>query len=189
MKKLVTCFSFLTIICSSILLTGCSNGGTSQKNSTAFVSGDGSALIIPVSQRKSAPAISGRDLDSNQYIFKPGKILVLNLWASWCSPCRAEAPLLADFANKNPGIDFLGILTRDEVSAAKNFVSHFKIPYPTLADSSIILSFKGQLIPNAIPTTLIIDKSGKVAARISGEVTSSLLKSILTQLSGENINA
>lgn len=189
MKKLITYFSFLVVICSLFLLTGCSTGGTSKKNSTAFVSGDGSALIIPVSQRKVAPAISGKDLNGNQFKFSPGKILVINLWASWCSPCRAEAPLLADFANKNPEINFLGILTRDEVSAAKNFVSHFAIPYPTLADSSIILNFKGQLIPNAIPTTLIIDKSGKVAARISGEVTSSLLKSILTQLSGENINA
>jgi type II secretory pathway component GspD/PulD (secretin) len=71
------------------------------------------------------------------------------------------------------------VLTRDNISSAKAFYENFKLTYPTFIDDSILVGFKGSLIPNAIPTTLIIDKQGKVAVRISGEATVATLKKML----------
>ncbi|CAB4531878.1 unannotated protein [freshwater metagenome] len=113
---------------------------------------------------------------------------VVNVWASWCSPCRAEAPTLSEFAIKNPDLQFVGILTRDNQSSALSFVNRFKISYPTLTDDAVIASFRGSLSANAIPTTLIIDKNGLVAARISGQVTVSILRDLLEKVSGSSIN-
>jgi thiol-disulfide isomerase/thioredoxin len=188
MKFKLTAAVSLCLI-SLLVLTGCGTGGTSTNDANAYISGNGSGFIIPVSHRKDAPAISGTDLFGKKINFLAHKVSVINVWASWCSPCRAEAPLLADFAVKNPEIQFLGILTRDNVSAAQSYVQHFGITYPTLADDSIIAEFHGNFPPNAIPTTLVIDAQGRVAARISGEVDSSLLKDILQRISGDSINA
>jgi type II secretory pathway component GspD/PulD (secretin) len=71
------------------------------------------------------------------------------------------------------------VLTRDNISSAKAFYENFKLTYPTFIDDSILVGFKGSSIPNAIPTTLIIDKQGKVAVRISGEATVATLKKML----------
>jgi thiol-disulfide isomerase/thioredoxin len=172
-----------------ISLAGCGTGGTSNNSQNAYISGNGSGFIIPVSERKLAPQISGTDLFGKEITFTAGKVSLINVWASWCSPCRAEAPLLADFAAKNPQIQFLGILTRDNISAAQSYVKHFNITYPSLADDSIIAKFHGNFPPNAIPTSLVIDAQGRVAARISGEVTTSLLKDILQKISGASVNA
>jgi hypothetical protein len=74
------------------------------------------------------------------------------------------------------------VLTRDNISSAKAFYENFKLTYPTFIDDSILVGFKGSLIPNAIPTTLIIDKQGKVAVRISGEATVATLKKMLEKV-------
>ena len=107
---------------------------------------------------------------------------MLNVWASWCSPCRAEAPALQELSVAHPEVQFLGVLTRDSLVAARAFVERFEIKYPSLVDDSILLKFHGQLTPNAIPTTLIIDSSGNVAARISGEVTYSALEDLIERV-------
>ena len=74
------------------------------------------------------------------------------------------------------------MLTRDNISSAKAFYENFNLTYPTFIDDSILVGFKGSLIPNAIPTTLIIDKQGKVAVRISGEATVATLKKMLEKV-------
>jgi len=187
--KLKTVLALALGALSLVSLSACATGGTSNNDANAYISGDGSGFIISPSHRKEAPTVSGLDLNGKEVQLEVGKVAVINVSASWCSPCRAEAPLLADFAVKNPQIQFLGILTRDNVSAAQSFVSHFNISYPTLADDSIIAKFHGNFPPNAIPTTLVLDAQGRVAARISGEVTTSLLKDILQKISGASVNA
>lgn len=179
MKRLV-----LVGLSTLFLLTGCSSGGLSPANQNAFVSGDGVAIYVKAPDRKLAPTISGNTLESGNISLPTGKVTVLNVWASWCSPCRAEAPLLSDFSNryKSKGVQFAGILTRDNASSALDFVKRFKISYPIFTDDSVLTRFRNSLVPNAIPTTLLIDAHGYVAARVSGEVTVALLTNLLEKV-------
>ncbi|HEY4898272.1 MAG TPA: TlpA disulfide reductase family protein [Candidatus Nanopelagicaceae bacterium] len=174
----------LVIVGSLFLLTGCSTGGLSPSNQNAFVSGDGVAVFVKSQDRKLAPTLAGATLENGNLTLPTGKITVLNIWASWCAPCRAEAPLLSDFALKYQalGIQFAGILTRDNVSSALEFAKRFKLNYPTFIDDSVLASFRNSLVPNAIPTTLIIDSHGYVAARISGEVSVALLSELIDKV-------
>lgn len=178
MKKLLL---LITTLSSVLLLTACAGGGTSSPSESAFVSGDGVAVYLIPSERMSAPDLTGKTLDGSTY--SPAKkITVVNVWASWCAPCRAEAPLLQDFSVKRSDVSFVGILTRDNLTSAASFVKRFNITYPTLIDDSILAKFRNSLVPNAIPTTLIIDAKGRVAARISGEVRFAQLDALLKKV-------
>ena len=82
-------------------------------------------------------------------------------------------------------MQFVGMLTRDNVASATAFAEKFGLTYPTITDESLILDFAGTLAPNAIPTTLVIDRQGRVAARLSGEVTDSSLSAVLDDILDE----
>lgn len=168
----------------SLVLTACSGGGSSTSEES-FVSGDGSTTFIKVEDRKIAPTITGMTLSGKNYTYLKDRVAVVNVWASWCSPCRAEAPTLVALANKYTDVAFIGILTRDNPANAEAFERRFKIPYPTVIDDSILIGFKGSLPANAIPTTVVLDKKGRVAARISGVVTIASLSKLIEKVSTE----
>jgi thiol-disulfide isomerase/thioredoxin len=165
----------------AITLTGCGGGGSSVAEES-FVSGDGAITFIRADDRKIAPKISGMTLSGNVYTYTKNKVAVVNVWASWCSPCRAEAPTLVALANKYSEVEFIGILTRDNPANAEAFERRFKIPYPTVIDDSILAGFKGSLSANAIPTTVVLDQQGRVAARISGVVTVASLSQLIERV-------
>lgn len=173
---------FISVFLSLLLLTGCAGGGISAQNENAFVAGSGIATYLKKTERKDAPLISGATLTSGIKTLNLNQVTVINVWASWCAPCRAEAPLLQEFSIKYPQVQFAGILTRDNLSSARAFYENFKLTYPTFIDDSLLLDFTGSIIPNAIPTTLIIDKKGKVAVRISGEVTVAAFQKLLEKV-------
>lgn len=171
-------------VVTALLLAGC-GGGSSTSGSTSFVAGNGTVTFIKADARVSAPAIEGKTLDGGFYRLDKGRIGVLNVWASWCGPCRAEAPSLNAVSRNFPEASFVGVLTRDNLSTARAYVKRFAVPYPSLIDDSILLKFRNSLIANAIPTTIVIDKSGKVAGRISGAITIAALTDLIERVSKE----
>ena len=171
-------------ISATLLLTAC-GGGNSQNGSQSFISGNGAVTFKSPDSRKPAPEISGVTLDGNNYLAQKGKVTVINVWASWCAPCRAEAPALASLSQSFQEVNFVGILSRDNESTARAFVKRFKLPYPTLVDDAILLGFAGSLSANAIPTTIVLDKQGRVAGRISGEITVASLSDLINRVSAE----
>jgi len=175
---------FALLIALAIALTGCSGGGTSSSEES-FVSGDGATTFIKIADRKIAPSITGLTLSGTNYTYAKDKVAVVNVWASWCSPCRAEAPTLASLANKYSDVAFIGILTRDNPANAEAFARRFKLPYPTIIDDSILIGFKGSLPANAIPSTVVLDNKGRVAARISGAITVASLTQLIERVSAE----
>ena len=80
------------------------------------------------------------------------------------------------------GVQFAGILTRDNISSAQDFAKRFKLTYPTFTDDAVLTKFRNSLVPNAIPTTLIMDSRGYVAARVSGAVTVALLTDLIDRV-------
>ncbi len=167
-----------------LMLVGCSNVGAS-KAEESYISGDGAVTYIKANDRIPAPAISGKTLLGTNYTYSVGKVAVVNVWASWCSPCRAEEPALSELALMYPDIAFIGILTRDNPVNAEAFVRKRNVPYPTLIDDAVLFGFRESLPANAIPTTVLIDKQGNVAARISGAVTVSSLRDLIEKVLAE----
>lgn len=169
-------------------LAGC--GGRSATvgaaaNQSGYVPGNGVITTVPAAKRVNAPALSGKDLDGKAVSLAAlrGKVVVLNVWASWCGPCNAEAPALAQVYqdNKAAGVAFLGIDTRDTVANGQAFQRTNGIDYPSLndPDGALLLNFRGQLSPQAIPSTLIIDRQGRVAVRALTSLTLTQLRQAL----------
>ena len=175
----------LSIFFATLLLTSCSGGGLSAQSENAYVAGSGAAVYVKKTERKMAPEISGETLTTGDNRLNQNQVTVINVWASWCAPCRAEIPTLIALSKKYSEVTFIGILTRDNPPTAEAFQRRFAIPYPTLIDDSILLGFKGSLAANAIPSTVVIDRNGKVAGRISGEVTVASLSELIESVSSE----
>ncbi|MGI9226344.1 MAG: redoxin family protein [Candidatus Nanopelagicaceae bacterium] len=181
MKKIAALIVLSTSL--AILLTGC--GSSKQVASKSYVAGNGTVTFIEPKDRKMGPTFSGKTLEGENFELPHGGIVVVNVWASWCGPCRAEAPTLAALANKYKGVVFVGVLTRDSEVAARAFQERFQIPYPTIVDDSVLLGFRETLTANAIPSTILMDPKGRVAARISGQITVASLSDLIEKLHAE----
>lgn len=172
------------------LVTSC--GSAEGQVGTGFVAGDGSVTFLDPSQRTAAPDIAGRTLQGQPWSLAElrGQVVVLNVWASWCAPCRAEAPELVMAANEynEQPVQFVGLNTRDSATTAQAFVTRFQVPYPNVADPDgrIQLAFADTLPPQAIPSTVIIDQQGRVAGRALGKVTAATLTGLIDALLEED---
>lgn len=173
----------LCVAAATLLLGACTGSGTSAEG--GYVSGDGTITRIPAEQRTPAPAISGTTLDGKPWSSDSvtDRILVYNVWGSWCPPCVKEAPALVRAAHRTEKIaQFVGLNTRDSGTAqAQAFVREFEVPYPNLFDpgGALVLKFAGQLPLNAIPSTVIVDADGRIAARVLGEATEATLVGLI----------
>ncbi|SES40291.1 Peroxiredoxin [Streptomyces sp. yr375] len=178
----------------ALLLSGCTSGGTSGGGGdTNFVMGKDGISTVDQGKRAAAPDLSGKTIDGKQLdvaAFK-GKVVVLNVWGSWCSPCRAEAPGFQKVYQdlKADGVQFVGINTRDtEAANAVAFDKAYGIDYPSLYDPTgkLMLRFKkGTLNPQAIPSTLVIDREGKVAARSLTALSEEKLRTMISPVLAE----
>ena len=174
-----------------LALTGCSSGSSSEATGTSFVAGDGSIVLLDPAERVAAPDLVGTTLDGQQLSSAglAGDVLVVNVWASWCAPCRSEAPSLERLSKEfaDQGVSFIGLNTRDSDTSARSFVERFGITYPNVIDRDGVLQlgFRDSLPPRAIPSTLVIDRSGRVAARVLGAVSESSLRGVIEAVADE----
>ncbi|MFE2183612.1 TlpA family protein disulfide reductase [Streptomyces sp. NPDC059455] len=178
----------------ALSLTACGGGGTSGGSAdTKFVQGKGGVDTVAEENRKDAPQLSGKTLEGKPLDVADykGKIVVLNVWGSWCAPCRAEASNLAKVAKdtKAKGVQFIGINTRDSNRApALRFEKEYGVDYPSLYDpiGKLMLRFpKGSLNPQAIPSTIVLDREGRIAARALTPLSEERLRTMVTPLIAE----
>lgn len=175
-------------------LAACSaSSGTTNSDTRYVADGAGVVTTYAPGHRQLAPDISGTDLagkplDLAQF---KGKVIVLNFWASWCPPCRAEAPALEQVYTdtKSLGVQFVGVDIRENgPSDGANFVTTHNISYPSFADQSakLALEFRSTGVPpQTPPSTLVIDRTGHIAARGLGEMRVSQLESLVTDVAKE----
>jgi thiol-disulfide isomerase/thioredoxin len=155
-------------------LAGGGGRGLAPEAATGQVELVGSGVaVVPEAERPPLPAFSGRTLDGKELDLASlrGRPLVLNFWASWCGPCRAEQQGLELASRTLAGRDvrMVGVNIRDDRGAAASYLEEFGVGYPSLFDRPAVLSARlGALGPQAPPYTLVVDAKGRVAARVFG---------------------
>jgi thiol-disulfide isomerase/thioredoxin len=185
-------------VATTVVLTGCTaNDSLAEQyrsgNGQGYISGDGAYTVIAAADRGEPLAFSGviengDTVSSDDY---RGDVLVVNFWYAGCPPCRLEAPDLEALAQQfaPDGVSFLGVNIYDQAPTALSFAEEFGVTYPSILDvndGAVRLAFAGQVAPTAVPTTLVLDREGRVAARIAGLVSEpSVLRSMISDTLAE----
>lgn len=174
-----------------LALTGCSGGSAAAVPGQGFISGDGTVTQVAVGDRKGAVRFSGTTLDGRPYDVRDdrGQVVVVNVWGSWCAPCIAEAPALQAVheQTRDGGVSFVGVNTKDGAAAARAHERRFGVTYPSIDDDGgrVLLDLRGSLPPSAIPSTLVLDRQGRVAARILGRSDRTVLQGVVDDVVAE----
>lgn len=148
--------------------------------------------LYPAGDRDPSPPLQGRTLDDEAFNLEDLKshVVVINVWGSWCGPCRSETPGLVRVANKvaDKGVRFVGINTRDSAAGARAFVKNYNVPYPSVFDPAgqALLPFRDVIPSAAIPSSVILDRDGNVATRVIGAVDDATLAGIVDDLLAED---
>jgi thiol-disulfide isomerase/thioredoxin len=184
------------IVVAVLLTSACGRDAPGQAGDAAdggYSVSDESIVLVAPADRHAAPDISGTTLEGEAWSLASyrGNVVVINVWASWCAPCRAEAPALKavseDLADE--GVVFVGLNTRDSDTSALAFEKSFGITYPSVIDTDgqLQLLFAADVNPSAIPSTIVIDRQGRVAGRILGRASESTLRAVVEPLVAEGI--
>ncbi len=171
-------------LAAALLLGGCSATGDAVAGQN-YRSGDGTVRWLAPSSRHAPVELHGTTLSGRPFDLKSlrGHVTVVNVWASWCPPCIAEAPALQQVHQQTQaeGVAFVGIDNESDVAAAEAHERRFGVTYPSIgADGGrVLLSLRGTLPPIATPSTLVLDTQGRVAARVLGRVSADTLSGLI----------
>ena len=182
---------------SALLLAGCSSDPLAEQyregSNKGYIAGDGTIAEFPVDQRGEPIEFAGETIDGETFDSADlaGEVAVVNFWYAGCAPCRAEAPMLQQVHEEfeGEGASFVGVNVRDQAATAASFEENYGITYPSIVDvndGTVQYAFAGQVPPAAVPTTLVLDAEGRVAARILGQLKdASILETIVRDVIAE----
>jgi thiol-disulfide isomerase/thioredoxin len=180
----------------ALLLAGCSSGSDTiaaqakAGDGKGYVAGDGTIEQIDPTQRSTAITLTGSTLEGGGFDSTTlrGKVVVINTWGSWCPPCNAEAPVLQRTwtALKTKDVQFVGVDVRDNAPTGMTFQRKYGITYPSVGwdGGRVLLQLQGKA--SATPTTLVLDRQGRLAGRISGEASGSTLQTMVEDVLKES---
>lgn len=176
------------------MLSGCGNDALAEQyrsgDNTGYIAADGFRVVPIALADRGEPVDFTGELDSGEQVSSvdyAGDVLVVNFWYAACAPCRVEAPELeqANQAFAGEGVSFLGVNIYDGAAASLAFAETYGLSYPSAlatVDASIKLAFAEQTPLNAVPTTLVLDQEGRVAARIIGQLKeASILETLIRE--------
>ena len=169
-----------------LLLGGCSGGTGQAVAGQGYIAGRGTVVQLAPDDRDDPVEFAGRTLDGDGFDVTDhrGEVVVVNVWGSWCPPCIAEAADLQEVwaAQQGNGVQFVGINFRDNRDAALAHERRFGVTYPSIDDGAgeTLLQLRGSLPPRAIPSTLVLDRSGRVSARVLGQVPPATLRALVS---------
>ncbi|WP_084124744.1 TlpA disulfide reductase family protein [Demequina sp. NBRC 110054] len=167
-----------------LALAACAPEDAAQ--SPGYVSGDGTVTIFGESDplALTGTAYDGSEIDTADWT---GEVVVINAWYASCPPCRAEAEDLAAL-DREDGVRFVGVNSRDSADTAQAFERTFGVDYPSIDDSdgAAMAQLQGVVSINAVPTTLVIDPDGNLYARAVGRIEESTLRSLVEDAAAES---
>ncbi|MGO1509200.1 MAG: TlpA family protein disulfide reductase [Actinomycetaceae bacterium] len=177
----------------ALALAGCAPAGTSADGGdvgAGYEAGDGSFTTWDDAERGAPVEMSGTGFDGSEIDLAQlrGQPVVVNFWYAACPPCRVEAPDLAQMAADYEGeIAMLGVNPRDDTGTAQAFENTFSIPYPSVHDQGAraVAAFEGVVPLAAMPTTVVLDQEGRVAARILGQADPTILRGLVDDVIAE----
>ncbi len=169
------------------VVAGCSGSGEQEQTPdvASYVSADGSVETWPAAQRGEPVELAGTTYDEQQVDLADwrGDVVVVNFWYAACPPCRAEAPDLAAIAEDyaDQGVHLLGVNHTDDAGTAQAFERSFGVPYPSLDDTAAegVAAMQGVVPLRAMPSTVVLDREGRVAGRILGQADPSTLRALI----------
>jgi len=164
---------------------------SAEVDHSGYVSGDGTVTIWAPADREDPVELTGETFDEDALDLTEwhGSVVVLNFWYAACPPCRAEAPDLKQVAEETaPEVQFLGVNSTDDPGTAAAFERTFEIPYPSLHDSrsQAVAAMQGKVALQAVPTTVVLDTDGRVAARVIGRVDAATLRTLIADIQAES---
>ncbi len=171
---------------------GAQDSGAGDVVGQGFVSGDGSVQQWTPAERTDPVTVEGTTFEGDQVSTEDwrGDVVVLNTWYAGCAPCRAEAPDLVELATEraDDGVRLLGINTEDDAGTGLAFQRTFEVPYPSIEDRSgqVVARLSGVVPLQAVPSTVVLDAEGRVAARVIGQVAGSTLDAIVDDVLAED---
>ena len=171
-------------IAAVLLLSGCAEQGT-QVADSGYITGKG--VVSEWETPATGPvAFSGKNSDGTTFSSKQylGKVVVVNFWYAGCPPCRAEAPALNALATQYAGdVQFIGVNVTDDSVTTAGFERTHKSTYPSIVDqeqgASVQLAFAASKPPKAVPSTFVLDRKGRVVARVVGLANQSVLGTLI----------
>jgi thiol-disulfide isomerase/thioredoxin len=181
--------SLVAVGAAVLVLSACSPAHSGAPGGFRFVNATAEGQLVPAAQRKPAndahaSLIGGGDWRLDD---RPGRVVLINFWASWCVPCRTESPMLEQTYLKirSKGVDFVGIDIKDERQAAQAFITDFHMTYPMVYDEPAKTALQLGIPAGGLPVTVLIDRAGRVAAVYLGQVHRDTITPALTRLAAE----
>jgi thiol-disulfide isomerase/thioredoxin len=181
----------VTVLAAASTLAGCGLAGEPPDPQLSADTQTVGLTTFPAADRVKVPALAGAALDGTRVSLAElgaGSIVFVNVWASWCGPCRTESPLLARSAAalSGRGVRFIGIDEEDRLGAARAFARVTGATYPHLVDPDGKLLRRLRMLPQrGIPSTLVVDRHGRVAARVIGRITARDIRQVVDRLDRE----
>lgn len=180
-------FPLLACFATALATSACSGTHAVSQDvsgSLGFGPGNQATTWVAPGDRSTVTGVTGTLLDGSSFDLAKwrGHVVVVNFWGSWCSPCTGEVPALEQVHRDTAadGVEFLGVDIKESPAAAETFIRKHDVTYPSLSDQSNLLAlhFRG-MPPNATPTTIVLDRKGRIAARHSGAILYSALRALV----------
>lgn len=193
-RRLAAVAAAAVVLAGAAACGDCSNsiaGQAKRGDNKGYVAGNGQIEVIAPGKRKKPVALEGTTLEGKAWSLSSarGQVVLLNFWGSWCPPRQKELPQLQSawtrYRAAGAPVQFMGVLQKDSVTSASATAAKFGVRYPSLRDDGgkSLLGLQGKVV--TVPTTLVIDKQGRIAARVSGESTETTFRSLVDQMLAE----
>ena len=189
-RRTARAFPVLVALAAATACTGTNAVKQDVSGTLGWEQGDQATTWITPAHRSAVDGVTGALLNGSAFNLTQwrGHVVVINFWGSWCAPCVSEVQALEQVYrdNRKAGVEFLGVDIKESPAQAEAFIRSHHVTYPSLSDPSNLLALRFHgLPPNATPTTVVLDREGRIAARHSGAILYTRLRDLVSQAVAE----